>query len=505
MNGENILSLAQALWKAVITTFLGHPSIHKWLTTHPRFIQFFQARFTKKSFYGLSLTILVIAFLYTVALLAGIIQDYLVGDPLIEADKRLANLLFAFRTPSLVHAFYFITLFAEASVIVVMSLLLTALFWWKRLHIFIVTLWLTLITSEGAAYLGKLLFHRLRPDQLLRAIEEDSFSFPSGHATTVMAFYGVLAYVLIRTHRSWLVRTSCFFGAVAMVIIVDFSRLYLGVHYLSDVLAGDLLGLAALIFAISVTEWLLWKNEKQELSFTLPLLAAFSVVEVCVVSGLFFFAHSPWTKAQQPQLEHIKTDMVLSLFQKGTLPLYTETLVGNHQEPINLIVIAKPDCLPKDFAAAHWGLADVLSYHSLKQAAKAVLFNQADATAPMTPSFYDARPHDMGFEKQTEKQTVRARHHARFWKTRYETESGALFVGTISLDTDTKWGGITHTIAPDIDTERNVFVSDLKKAGVIQRQSDTQFIAPTLGKNFSGDAFFTDGKAVFLALDSCKS
>jgi undecaprenyl-diphosphatase len=205
---------------------------------------------------------------------------------------------------------------------------------------------------------------------------------------------------------------------------------------------------------------------------------------------------------QTPPKKQIGIGAIPALFEKGTLPLYTETLIGTHQEPINLLILANRQCLIDSLAKAQWRQADTLSFHSLKQAARAAIFNQGYDTAPMTPSFYDARPHDLGFEKQTEKQTIRARHHARFWETRFTTASGTLFVGTVSLDTGIKWS-ITHTIAPDIDTERQLLASDLQSKGLLTHKEDLSLVPPTLEKNFTGDAFFTDGKAVFLILKSC--
>ena len=78
-----------------------------------------------------------------------------------------------------------------------------------------------------------------------------------------------------------------------------------------------------------------------------------------------------------------------------------------------------------------------------------------------------------------------------------------MYVGTASLDTGLKWG-ITHAIAPDIDTERDLFVSDTQKAGVVTEEKLIPFVSPTLGKNFSGDQFFTNGKAGFIVFSSCE-
>ena len=118
----------------------------------------------------------------------------------------------------------------------------------------------------------------------------------------------------------------------------------------------------------------------------------------------------------------------------------------------------------------------------------------------MTPSFWNGQVHDFGFEKPTEAGSVRARHHARLWKTNFMTADGRrVYVGTASLDTGLKWV-ITHQIEPDVDTERATVVEDLTKAQVVEQARLEQFVKPTLGTNFSGDQFFTDGKIYLVEL-----
>jgi len=69
-----------------------------------------------------------------------------------------------------------------------------------------------------------------------------------------------------------------------------------------------------------------------------------------------------------------------------------------------------------------------------------------------------------------------------------------VYGGTASFDTNIKWL-VTHAIQPDIDTERDKLLADLRTSGQIANVQEQQFVNPTLGKNFSGDQFFTDGKA----------
>ena len=66
-------------------------------------------------------------------------------------------------------------------------------------------------------------------------------------------------------------------------------------------------------------------------------------------------------------------------------------------------------------------------------------------------------------------------------------------------DNAIKWL-VTHKISPDIDTERELLFTDLHNAGHIATASKESFVPPTLGENFSGDAFFTDGKIYLVIL-----
>jgi membrane-associated phospholipid phosphatase len=79
---------------------------------------------------------------------------------------------------------------------------------------------------------------------------ETSYSFPSGHAMESLVAYAMLAYFAVLALRTWEARVGVVCGAALLVVLIGFSRMYLGVHYLSDVLAGYAAGtvwLSALI------------------------------------------------------------------------------------------------------------------------------------------------------------------------------------------------------------------------------------------------------------------
>jgi undecaprenyl-diphosphatase len=107
----------------------------------------------------------------------------------------------------------------------------------------------------------KYLFQRPRPD-ILRLIEISGYSFPSGHSMNSLIFYGFIAYLLMKNGRHW---SRCVFaGAVGlMVLLIGISRIYLGVHYASDVLGGFMIGLGWLILAAKITKNILFDADRR--------------------------------------------------------------------------------------------------------------------------------------------------------------------------------------------------------------------------------------------------
>ena len=111
------------------------------------------------------------------------------------------------------------------------------------------------INLVGVALLNQILkfmIQRPRPDEMVRIIPESGFSFPSGHSMASMAFYGLLiyfAYTKIKNARlKWI---TCMLLAI-IIGVIGMSRIYLGVHYASDVLAGYCL---SMLYVILFVQW----------------------------------------------------------------------------------------------------------------------------------------------------------------------------------------------------------------------------------------------------------
>lgn len=110
----------------------------------------------------------------------------------------------------------------------------------------------------------KFLVHRPRPEGF-RLIAESGYSFPSGHSMVAMAFYGLLAWMVYRYERDHLVRRVCVTGFGIVVVLVGISRIYLGVHYASDVIAGFCLAFAWLALYTTIVAPLLLPEKDTKL------------------------------------------------------------------------------------------------------------------------------------------------------------------------------------------------------------------------------------------------
>ena len=105
-----------------------------------------------------------------------------------------------------------------------------------------------LISGEIIKELLKFIFQRARPDAGLALIQESGYSFPSGHAFMAVIFYGMICYFIYQTRKNKWQKIILLAVTSILVFLIGYSRIYLGVHWVSDVLAGWAIGSAILAF-----------------------------------------------------------------------------------------------------------------------------------------------------------------------------------------------------------------------------------------------------------------
>lgn len=161
-------------------------------------------------------------------------------DLIRQLDILTLNFMEQIRTHFLTLFFRAVTLMGEWSFVLGVLVLISLFFIIKKRFRYDLVLWPITIGGLGTAFVLKEIFHRSRPVGAL--VAETSSSFPSAHSVIAIAFYSFIFYLLAgNTQR----RFSKFLFILAIFLIpvfLGFSRLYLGVHYLSDVLAGYAIG-----------------------------------------------------------------------------------------------------------------------------------------------------------------------------------------------------------------------------------------------------------------------
>lgn len=124
--------------------------------------------------------------------------------------------------------------------------------------------WFVTFDLVGVTLINQLLKHiirRPRPN-ILRLVEESGYSFPSGHSMVSMTFYGIIIYLVYKNvndkYLKWLLITLL----SLLILAIGFSRIYVGVHYFTDVVGGFLLGLAYLVIYVNIYNNKVKLNEK---------------------------------------------------------------------------------------------------------------------------------------------------------------------------------------------------------------------------------------------------
>jgi undecaprenyl-diphosphatase len=160
---------------------------------------------------------------------------------IIQFDSTVISFIQGFESPMLTIIMKFFSFIGSTSSVIVLSLFIL-FFLYKVLH-HRSELILFISVVLGSSILNmvlKLFFHRARPD-LHRLIEIHGYSFPSGHAMSAFAVYGVLSFLLWRHIPTRSGRIFLTIISTTMIISIGISRIYLGVHYPSDIIGGYLI------------------------------------------------------------------------------------------------------------------------------------------------------------------------------------------------------------------------------------------------------------------------
>lgn len=172
------------------------------------------------------------------------------GNRFSEFDEACINFALSIRTGWLTVIFNIITNLVNPIVIGIVGFCI--LIFAKNRRIFSFQLFLNIGIVALLNLVFKYFFVRNRPDEALHLISEVGYSFPSGHTMFAVAFYGFLIYMLWNSHKKKRTKIGFSIIGVLLIFLISFSRIYLGVHYASDVLGGLCVSLGYLIIFLFV-------------------------------------------------------------------------------------------------------------------------------------------------------------------------------------------------------------------------------------------------------------
>lgn len=187
--------------------------------------------------------------IFTLMLIILFIIIYLVKTNKIAIfDELIYNLITSNMTNFKTLFFKVITIFANWQVIVFLCILSILLIKDKTLSILIC---INSINSSIINKIMKMIFIRPRPD-VLKLIKQGGYSFPSGHAMASMSFYGFIIYLIYKSNLNIRLKTILIAILLSLVLLIGMSRIYLGVHYASDIISGYLVSIIYMFIFINV-------------------------------------------------------------------------------------------------------------------------------------------------------------------------------------------------------------------------------------------------------------
>ncbi len=220
----------------------------------PRLWEFLAARFCLQRASGFYLTFGLAASGCLALFFAWVLGDVLLESPLQHLDQLVYQQVQGLRHPGTDLFFQLVTCLGDAWVILMLSSLTCAwLLLYNRTFSALILVF-GLLGGQGLVFLLKEVLNRPRPAPLFDHLVLESASFPSAHAFVAVVFYGLVVYFLLDTLGNLQARFYLVLGGSFLALVIGVSRLYLGVHWLSDVIGGFLLAAVWLSFLITASE-----------------------------------------------------------------------------------------------------------------------------------------------------------------------------------------------------------------------------------------------------------
>ena len=376
-----------------------------------------------------SVAILVFAAIAITALIAlvRITFSFLAQSTFMNMDVSVHNMMQELRNAPADQIMVVITMLGDGVVMIALALAMIAWLCWRRAWRAAISVAVTVIAARLFVPVIKLWLQRTRPEELIGLSE--TFSFPSGHTTYATVTFGILAVLASRSMGRWgqaLVYAACGIAIIA----IAYSRIYLGAHWLSDVLAGFLFG-AVMTAAFGIAIETVPPRRIMPLGLTAASLLAFVGVGFAHVDRSFDFNLERYA-VQSPVIQYD-----LAQWQSGgwaSVPPRRIDLRGRIEEPFIAQWAGDTAQLSSALQKDGWTLVEPWKWQ------QAMLY--LDPSRPLDempprPALHEGRQADLTFTKDAAEPTGQ-RQVLRVWRTGFQVADGVSNqrIHTVSLTRD---------------------------------------------------------------------
>ena len=377
-------------------------------------------------------------------LFLGTMEDVVAGDPLVLLDQAVFSTLQGLRTSWLDGVMIAITELGGARVALPVTAAAALVFamgrCWRTL-----AYWLAAVGFERAlVWTLKIAVGRTRPTAIYTGIEQ--LSFPSGHAASSIVLYGFLAYLLARgkSHTS---RRLIALVASSTILFISFSRLYLGAHWFSDVLASLAFG-TAWVALLSIA----YTRHVPDKPFSTPWLSAATVATFVIVGALVVTAQHA-TDSRRYAVRRVEALAPLPAWQGGDwsrLPAFRKELEGDKEDFMSVQWAGTAGAVDRALLAAGWHVAEPWTAKN----ALSWLSPQSDVSLlPVLPKLNQGNAPAMTYVLPL---GPRQRLVIRLWRSGYATSplSGQqpVWMGTVTREQSRRLANLITVVETNPDT-----------------------------------------------------
>ena len=349
------------------------------------------------------------------------INIWLNAEWLQSLNLSILNLFASLHTVVIEHIAIAISIYFGKVTVVFATAILIAVYFtikrdWHALIHFIALLVLASICIE----VGKLLTHHLRPQ--LTILPPQTYSFPSGHTLLSFILFGFIAFLISHNNKIWCKKLA--YGIAAFIVfIVALSRLYLNVHWFSDVIGSILLG--SCILAIIV---IAYRRKEQHNRYNPLVLLSILVLGQIIFGSWYYHKHARTLQKnfQLTQSQHYINKNRWWNSQHSLLPIYRHNRFGKPVQILNLQWLGKLHVIKKSLLQQGWQHPSYFGLHALQQQLSG---KKVTVLSPLVNQLHFHNPVLILVKPLQQDKGYLILH---LWDINYYTQQKSLFLGNIS-------------------------------------------------------------------------